>query len=71
MKKYLIIPAFASLALLAANPTWALAPTVNLRVASTDHTVVAGLKSGYDCRVYASRWARQRCDVIHGQPTPY
>jgi len=76
MKMHIIVPAFASLALLAANPArtsarTASAPQLATSVASADGTVFAVLKRGYDCRAYANRWSRQCCDVIHGQPTPY
>ena len=75
MKMHIIVPALISLALLAANPAGASSSTVNAPQAtsaeSTEGTVFAVLKTGYDCRVNANRWARLRCDIIHGQPTPY
>jgi hypothetical protein len=76
MKMHIIIPAIASLALFAANPASALTQTANpLQGATlaepTDGIVFAVSKDGYDCRAYANRWARLRCDEINGQPAPY
>jgi hypothetical protein len=76
MKTHVILSAIASLVLFAGEPVSASTGTVD---SSKDGTVVGSPGSvalvtpdtWYDCRMYKNRHARQRCDVIHGQPTPY
>jgi hypothetical protein len=75
MKIHLAIPAVIALAVSAATPASVLAGTPQASRAPAfleepNHRVAASTQ-GFDCRVYANRWARERCDVVRGQPTPY
>ena len=70
MNTRILIPAIASLALLAGGPALALAPigaTDGLRIEKA--TPILALAS-VDCRKYLNYHARSRCREIYGIPDP-
>jgi hypothetical protein len=70
MNTRIVIPAIASLALLAGGPALALAPigaTDGLRIEKA--TPILALAS-VDCRKYLNYHARSRCREIYGIPDP-
>jgi hypothetical protein len=72
MKRFINVPALASLALFAANPASALIPASNVQLGAgveepADGIVIKAMSAArYHCRTYRSRHARQRCYQMHG-----
>jgi hypothetical protein len=69
MKMHIIIPAIASLALLAANPASARASEANSPQKAQIGTSAGGVSpSDYTCRTFANYAGRPRCRQIYGIP---